>query len=158
MPRGRTSMLIVCGLVAGLALVPAVADDAMTGPPDVASMTVDEIIALRVQTMRSNGRTLRGANALSGAEAIAAAEQVRNNAQTLHLLFPEGSNTGDSHALDLIWQDWDSFVAILDSLEADASAMIEAAEAGDPDAYVAALRKVGMNCGTCHDTYRAEMQ
>jgi len=148
MPRGRTSMVIVCGLVAGLALVPAVADDAMTGPPDVASMTVDEIIALRVQTMRSNGRTLRGANALSGAEAIAAAEQVRNNAQTLHLLFPEGSNTGD----------WDSFVAILDSLEADASAMIEAAEAGDPDAYVAALRKVGMNCGTCHDTYRAEMQ
>jgi cytochrome c556 len=157
MPLARVVMVVICGLLAGLAPMPAAADDA-TPPPEIAAMTADEIVALRVQTMRSNGRTLRGANTLSGAEAVAAAEQVRDNAHTLHFLFPEGSNTGDSNALGLIWQDWDNFLAILDNFEADAGAMLEAAQSGDQDSYVAAVRRVGMNCGTCHQTYRAELQ
>lgn len=157
MPLRKLSVFVVCGMLGGLALMPSLAQDAMMEPLDVASMSMEEIIALRVDTMRSNGRTLRGAHLLSGAEAVAAGEQVLHNAMTLKQLFPEGSNTGESNALDLIWEDPADFLAILDSLEADANAMIAAAQSGDPDAYVAAVRRVGMNCGTCHDTYRAEI-
>lgn len=158
MSPAKASLFATFGILAGPTLGPTFAQDAMVDLPDVANMSVEQIIELRVLTMRSNGRTLRGANTLSGAEAVAAGEQIRRNAITLKVLFPEGSNTGDSNAMDLIWQDWDDFVPILDSLEADANAMIEAAEAGDPDTYVAAVRQVGRNCGTCHDTYRAEMR
>ncbi|MEX0627767.1 MAG: cytochrome c [Cucumibacter sp.] len=125
--------------------------------PDVASMSVEQIIALRIETMRSNGSTLRGANALSGEAAIAAGRQALANATLLKLLFPEGANTGESNALANIWTDWDNFIAILDKYETDARAMIAAAEAGDNAAYLAALQAVGGDCGTCHTTYRAPL-
>lgn len=122
---------------------------------DVASMTAEEIVSLRVETMRLNGATMRGADALTGAEAIATGEQLLANARLLKLLFPEGSNPGNSNALDLIWSDWDNFIAILDKLEMDAQAMVSAAQAGDQAAYVAAVTEAGSNCNTCHSTYRA---
>ena len=125
--------------------------------PDVGSMSPEEIVALRVDTMRLNGATMRGANTFSGAEAVAAGEQLLANARLLKLLFPEGSNPGNSHAQDLIWTDWDNFIAILDKLEADAQAMVSAAQAGDQAAYVAAVSEAGSNCNTCHSSYRAPL-
>jgi cytochrome c556 len=106
--------------------------------------------------MRSNGGTMRNAGSLCGDEAIAAGKQIEHNAQLLKLLFPEGSNNGDSKALDLIWSDWDNFIAILDKLEADGAAMATAGEAGDAEAYLAAVQAAGSNCGTCHGTYRGQ--
>lgn len=134
----------------------AIAQDDMM-MPDVSTLSVDEIVELRVDTMRSNGRTMRGANELSGAEAVAVGNQIADNARLLKLLFPEGSNPEGSNALDNIWTDWDNFIAILDKLEADAMATAAAAESGDQEAYLASLQAVGGNCGTCHGTYRAAM-
>jgi cytochrome c556 len=124
---------------------------------DIGSMTAEEVVSLRVETMRLNGATMRGADALTGAEAIATGEQLLANARLLKLLFPEGSNRGNSNALDLIWSDWDNFIAILDKLEMDAQAMVSAAQAGDQTAYLAAVTEAGSNCNTCHSTYRAPL-
>jgi len=157
MALNRFSTLAIAGaIVAGLFATATTAQDAMmmTEMPDVSSMSVAEIIALRQATMRSNGATIRGANELTGADAVAAANQIVSNARTLKLLFPEGANVGDSRALDLIWQDWDNFIANLDKLEADALAAAAAAEAGDQDAFVTAIGETGSNCGNCHGTYR----
>lgn len=152
----RIATFAAAGLLAAASVsATVVAEDEMMDMPDVSMMSVDEIIDLRVDTMRSNGMTMRGAGGLSGDEAVAAAETLKHNAQLLKLLFPEGSGEG-TKALDNIWTDWDNFVAILDGMEENAMAMADAAAAGDADAYGAAMQAIGGACGMCHSTYRAQ--
>ncbi|WP_051332757.1 c-type cytochrome [Cucumibacter marinus] len=157
MPLKFNKLLAAAGFASvALAATIAVAQDDMMTMPDVSAMSVDEIIELRQDTMKSNGGTMRGAGALSGDEAIAAGKQLQYNSQLLMELFPEGSNTGDSKALDNIWTDNEAFMAILTDFETHAGEMIAAAEAGDADAYAAAVKAVGGQCGMCHGTYRAK--
>lgn len=90
-----------------------------------------DVIAERQQAMKDMGRALKSGN--PGDVAPLAAK--------LKLLFPEGSTSAESEASDLIWQEWDQFVAILDKLEADSLA------GGD-------ARTLGGSCKACHDKYR----
>jgi len=45
-------------------------------------------------------------------------------------LFPEGSNQKPSEALDAIWQDWDTFAALAETLRSSADGMKRAADNG----------------------------
>lgn len=124
--------------------------------PDFASMSPEELVELRQQTMKENGGILRGAANLSGAEATAAADTLIANFTNLPKMFPEGSIVGDSKALPVIWENWDEFAGIFATAQQAATDMKVAAEAGDTAAYGAAMQTIGGACGQCHQKFRSQ--
>lgn len=142
------SSLVFCSFVAlGGSLV--IAQDAVP-------MTAEAAYAARVELMRSNGATMRGAADLTGEPAIAAMTTMVTNFETIPSLFPEGSGGGGSRALPAIWEDFDAFTAIAETGAAAARTALEAATAGDNAAYLAALEQIGPACGACHQKFRSE--
>jgi cytochrome c556 len=122
----------------------------------VAPETAEEAVELRSETMRSNGRTLRGAADLTGDEAVAAMQTMKTNFTNIPIYFPEGSIVGESAALPAIWEDWDTFTAIAQAGADAADAAILAAEAGDAAGYAEAVGAVSATCNQCHQQFRAD--
>jgi len=114
---------VVLAAVAGISL--AIAGSAIVADEDP--------IAARQAAMKSMGAALKSGD---GAAVAPLAAQLK-------LLFPEGSMSDKSEASPKIWEEWDDFVAILDTLEADA-----AAGKGPRD--------LGASCKACHDKYRVK--
>ena len=77
------------------------------------------------------------------------------NYANFKVMFPEGSAVGNSEALPAIWENKDAFLAIFDKGITAAQEMKAAAEAGNADAYGAALKALGGTCGECHQQFRA---
>jgi cytochrome c556 len=78
---------------------------------------------------------------------------IAEDAQTIHLLFPPGSEGGD--ALALIWQDKGDFETRAQRLSELAEDLAEAATSGDQQATAVAFATMGRDgCGGCHNTYR----
>ena len=130
------------------------AEDAPVVDPAIAAMTPEAMVAARKAAMKEDGGILRGAAALTGAEATAAADTLIKNFTNLPALFPEGSLVGDSKALPAIWENFDDFTSIFATAQKGALDMKAAAEAGDAAAYGAALQTIGGTCGMCHQKYR----
>ncbi len=150
----KVSTLIAAGAMLATFAVGAIAQDMASTPP-LATMSADQVVAARKAAMKENGGTLKAAGALTGAEASAAADILIKNFTNFPALFPEGSIVGDSKALPVIWENKADFDGIFaKDLEA-AKAMKAAAEAGDADAYGAALKAIGGSCGECHQKYRS---
>lgn len=150
----KVSTLIAAGAMLATFAVGAIAQD-MAVDPAIATMSADQVVAARKAAMKENGGTLKAAGALTGAEASAAADILIKNFTNFPALFPEGSIVGDSKALPVIWENKADFDGIFaKDLEA-AKAMKAAAEAGDADAYGAALKAIGGSCGECHQKYRS---
>ena len=145
----QISAMAIAGLLA-LGAVATMAQDAFAPPA-----TSEEAVILRKALMREDGGLLRTLNGLSGAEAAAALNVVLTNYTHIPALFPEGSIVGDSDALPAIWENWDSFTAIVETGKAAASQAIAAAEAGDAAAYATSLRALGGTCGQCHQQFRS---
>jgi cytochrome c556 len=124
---------------------------------DAASLAPDKAVAARRAAMKEDGKTLRGSDAFTGDKAIKALQTVYNNYTRLASLFPKGSVTADSHALPLIWSDWDNFTGIFKKGADAATQGIAAAKAGDTAGYQAAVKTIADTCGTCHMTYRASL-
>lgn len=144
----KISALAIAGLLA-ISAVATVAQDAFVPPA-----TPEEAVEMRQALMREDGGIMRGLGGLSGAEAVAALNTLLTNYTHIPDLFPEGSIVGDSEALPAIWENWDAFVAIVESGKAAATTGITAAEAGDAAAYGAALQALGGTCGACHQQFR----
>lgn len=150
----KVSTLIAAGAMLATFAVGAIAQD-MAVDPAIATMSPDQVVAARKAAMKENGGTLKAAGALTGAEASAAADILIKNFTNFPAMFPEGSIVGDSKALPAIWENKADFDGIFaKDLEA-AKAMKAAAEAGDADAYGAALKAIGGSCGECHQKYRS---
>ncbi|MGF1462714.1 MAG: c-type cytochrome [Maricaulaceae bacterium] len=62
----------------------------------------------------------------------------------------------ETEALDKIWADAAGFDAKIAGLMEAAQAFVTAAESGDKDTTLAAVRPLGQSCGACHDAYREE--
>ncbi len=124
------------------------AQEAFTPPA-----TPQEAIAMRQAVMKANGGILRGASRLSDAEAVTAAQTILDNFTHMPDLFPEGSEGGD--ALPAIWQNWQTFTAIIETGRAGAEAALAGAEAGDAAAYGAGLQAVMGTCNQCHEQFRS---
>jgi len=69
------------------------------------------------------------------------------------VLFPAGSNTGDTEASSKIWEDKPGFEAAEDKFEAAVNAAVTDAPA-DLDALKAKFGAIGSSCGACHETFR----
>lgn len=144
----KFSALAIAGLMT-LGVVAAVAQDAFVPPA-----TAEEALAARKALMREDGALLRSAGNLSGAEAVAAMQTLLDNYTHIPDLFPEGSIVGDSEALPAIWENWEDFVAIVETGKQAATEGLAAAEAGDATAYAAAVQALGATCGACHQQFR----
>ena len=144
----KISAVAIAGLMT-LGVVAAFAQDAFVAPA-----TPEEAVTARIALMKQDGGLLRSAGNLTGAEAVAAMQTLKDNYSHIPALFPEGSIVGESKALPAIWENWDAFVAIAKTGEDAAAAGLAAAEAGDATAYAAALQAIGGTCGACHQQFR----
>jgi len=68
--------------------------------------------------------------------------------------FPKNSLSEASEAKANIWENWDKFTGLLDSLAKDARALEAAAKAGKEDAILPAFGKMTKNCKDCHTEFR----
>jgi cytochrome c556 len=145
----KISAMAIAGLMA-LGIVAPIAQDAFVPPA-----TAEEALALRKALMREDGGILRGAGNLTGDDAVAAMQTLLNNYSHIPDLFPEGSIVGDSKALPTIWENWDDFVAIVETGKTAAASGLAAAQTGDTTGYAAALQSLGATCGACHQQFRS---
>ena len=145
----KISALAIAGLMT-LGAVATVAQDAFVAPA-----TPEEAFAMRKSLMREDGGILRSGGNLTGDEAVAAMQTLLDNYTHIPDLFPEGSIVGDSKALPAIWENWDAFVAIVETGKSAATSGLAAAQAGDAAGYAAALQSIGATCGACHQQFRS---
>ena len=138
-----------------MSAIAAVVAQEFAPDPAIASMTPEQLVETRQATMMQNGRILRGAASLSGADAVAAADTLIQNFTNLLALYPEGSIAGDSRALPIIWEEKDAFEALFMQARESAIAMKAAAEAGDAAGFGAGAQAIGGLCGQCHQKYRS---
>ena len=122
-----------------------------------------EVAEKRSQTMKSMGRSMRTLKGFAGGkgsaeEASAAAAVIAEAAPTIASLFPAGSGMAalpDSEAKDVIWEQWDEFVAGTVRLGDKAGALQAAISSGDAGQIGAAFGDLGKNgCGGCHSKFR----
>jgi cytochrome c556 len=146
--RKASAIALASVLLAGFA--GAVAQDAFIAPA-----TPEEAVDLRQDVMRQGGALLRSIGNLTGADAVAAMTTLRDNYSRIPVLFPEGSNVGDSEALPAIWENWEAFTAISEAGVQAAEAGIAAAEAGDAATYTASAQALMGTCGQCHQQFRS---
>jgi cytochrome c556 len=89
------------------------------------------------------------------AEAATAASEIQAAAGKIPGVFPEGSNTGESEALPVIWQQWPDFETDAKTMGELAGTLAAAAGSGDKAATLAGFATLGKDgCGGCHETFR----
>lgn len=156
MPMKTFVKTFVFAGLAGLTLSAVAFADDIVVDPAIATMTSDQLVAARQAAMKEDGKALRGAGEATGEDAVKIATTVLQNFTNFPALFKEGSITPDSHALPVIWEQWDAFDALLVKGQAAAREMLVAAQTGDTAAYGTALKTLGGLCGQCHMTYRGK--
>lgn len=102
---------------------------------------------------RAPGLMLRGEQPFDLATVQASLKVFADGAPKLPALFPADSQTGDTKALPVIWQEKDKFNAIFAKLEADSKAAMTAIT--NEATFKTEMPKVLGNCGACHNSYRA---
>mgnify|MGYP003557189003 FL=1 len=70
------------------------------------------------------------------------------------VLFPPGTDTGDTDALPLIFKEQDRFTKLLTELEVSSAKLRDAVAANDKPGTMAAFKALGESCKGCHDRYR----
>lgn len=70
------------------------------------------------------------------------------------VLFPAGTDVGETDALPLIWKEPDQFNKLIAELEASSAKLRDAVVANDKPAAMAAFKALGESCKGCHDRYR----
>jgi cytochrome c556 len=82
----------------------------------------------------------------------AAVTTISTNAKAFPDQFPQGSETG-SAAAPAIWENFEDFKAKAAKLGADADTVLAGLPA-DQAGVATAMKTLGADCGTCHQTYR----
>lgn len=145
MTINKITAIALAGLLTAGFAAPIVAQEMLMG-----SAAVEK----RVELMKSNGGTLRGAGAATGDDAVAAAQTMVDNFAALADLWPEDSQD-NTRALPAVWENPDDFAMKLGDASAAAAAMLIAAQSGDADAYGASIKELGASCGSCHQAFQA---
>jgi cytochrome c556 len=121
-----------------------------------------QVIAFRQALMQSNNAALAlvfgmisGRVPFDATAAKNALLTIASDNEVFPSYFPEGSNVMPSNALPPVWANKAAFTQLSLKMTADARAAAEAATSAQALMASAAFREVGMNCTTCHTTYRA---
>ncbi len=70
------------------------------------------------------------------------------------VLFPAGTDSGDTDALPLIWQEKEQFMKLVTKLETSSAQIRDAVAANDKAGAMTAFKSLGESCKGCHDRYR----
>jgi cytochrome c556 len=70
------------------------------------------------------------------------------------VLFPAGTDTGDTNALPLIWKEQEQFNKLMAQLETSSAKLRDAVAANDKPGTAAAFKTLGESCKGCHDRYQ----
>lgn len=84
------------------------------------------------------------------------ARQLVELTEDIPALFPEGSNVGETWALDAVWEDRAGFEERAQAASEAAQDLYDAVQAGDQAAIAQRFQALGQACKACHDNYRAE--
>lgn len=99
------------------------------------------------------GNMVRGRIEYNSENAQQALTQIRDAVAIFMENFPEGSDSGKTDALPIIWEDMEKFQAASAKFMMDADEAI--APAGESlDGLKASFGKVAANCKSCHQVYR----
>lgn len=109
-------------------------------------------VAERIGLMRSNGMVLRTAMRASGDDAAAVARTLLGNFTALPALFEDPSRPGDT--LPVAWENNEAFLGLFAAAQEASANALAAAEAGDGETYVAAIRAINQTCNACHGAFR----
>jgi cytochrome c556 len=72
------------------------------------------------------------------------------------VLFPAGTDTGETDALPLIWKEQEQFNKLVSDLETSSARLRDAVAANDKPGAAAAFKTLGEACKGCHDRYRKQ--
>lgn len=99
----------------------------------------------------------KGETAFDAAAVLTALQGLKANEDKVDIdvLFPAGSDQGDTTASPKIWEDMAGFKAENDKYKATVEAAL-AAPAQDVAALGAQVGAMGQECGACHQTYRVK--
>ena len=117
------------------------------------------VVRERMDQMKEMGRSMKRINDrlkskgdLTGI--VADAERIRNAAQKMPSLFPDGSTDEHSEAKPQIWKQWARFTDAARALQSEADALKEAALTGSASDLTTRFRAVTAACTACHDEFR----
>ncbi|MBZ9702552.1 MULTISPECIES: c-type cytochrome [unclassified Mesorhizobium] len=102
-------------------------------------------------------KVVKGEEPFDAAAVLTALQALQANAEKFDadVLFPAGSDTGDTTAAPKIWQDMAGFKATEDKYLADVKAAVAVAPA-DVESLKTQIGVIGSDCGTCHKGYRVK--
>ncbi len=148
--------------VSGRVLAAAVLAAFLAAPAGMAvAQDAKDVYAKRVDTMRSNGRSMGAISRFVKGEveyspAIAeAAAQLDANAKIYPTLFTPGSAVEGSRAKPEIWTNAADFQVKLTAFQTAAASLAAAAKTNDKAAIQTAMGPVGAACVGCHQSYQA---
>ena len=127
-----------------------------------AALAQEEPLKARQNLMKEIGRSVGALGAIAKGEKPYDAATVETSLKTINTnakafpdLFPAGSGTGETEALPAIWEKLDDFRAKADKLVATSDTLL-ASVPTDRAGVGEALRVLGADCSSCHETYRAK--
>jgi cytochrome c556 len=136
---------VALGLFSGLSA--AIAAD----PPQVVRQEMMEQVG---KAMGGLAKIAKGENEYSADVVKASLTTMAETMKSFPDQFPAGSETGHkTEASPKIWENMDDFRAKSEKLRTDAEALLAQLPA-DQAAVGAAVKQLGADCGSCHETYR----
>jgi cytochrome c556 len=144
--RGVLSACVLAGLLL-VASVSSAQDD-------------EAIIGYRQKVMEANGANMGAIGdilkfKLPYQKDIAGhARAISINARMIAGAFEKPVSAGKTDAKPEIWKKWDEYKADADELAQASDQLAKIAEAGDVNAIVAQVKKVGGACQDCHESFR----
>ncbi len=124
-----------------------------------AAVAQDNPVAKREQMMKQVGASMGAIGAIAKGEKPYDAEAIKTALTTISAdmkafpeQFPAGSEV-NSAAAPAIWENMDDFKAKALKLASDADTILASMPA-DQAGTAEAMKTLGANCGTCHQTYR----
>lgn len=70
-------------------------------------------------------------------------------------VFPEGSDFGETRALEDIWKKPEEFAKVVQAFITESEKLAKVSKSGDINAFGAQFKAMGKNaCGTCHKAFR----
>jgi cytochrome c556 len=84
------------------------------------------------------------------------AESIEAISRRVSVLFPEGSDFGETGAKEVIWEEWDDFQEAARKGERAANDYLTAVNSGDKTAIGKSFRALADACKKCHKKFREE--
>lgn len=123
----------------------------------------EDIIKYRRNVMKSNGANMAAMAAVLQGKVPEYKSRLGDHARAVQLgtrniprLFPNGSDFGDTEALDAVWKDTAGFKRRAEETSRKAEALAKVAAGGDANAIQARFRELSDSCKACHKDFRKE--